>query len=66
MVVGLLVIHDHGTADAVVALPLRAALMVPAVKFPEASRWTIILAVLRFVASDMDAELRVCQVLSPR
>jgi hypothetical protein len=35
---------------AVVALPLRAAVIVPALKLPEASRATIALAVLAFVA----------------
>ena len=35
---------------AVVALPDRAALIVPAVKLPEASRFTIALAVLALVA----------------
>jgi hypothetical protein len=35
---------------AVVALPLNAAVIVPAVKLPDASRWTIAEAVFALVA----------------
>ena len=38
-------------AEAVEALPVRAAVIVPALKLPEPSRLTILLAVLAFVAS---------------
>ena len=36
---------------ALVALPLKAAVIVPAVKFPEASLFTIVLAVFKLVAA---------------
>ena len=42
---------------AVLALPLRAAVIVPAEKFPEASRATIVLAVFAFVAFEVTVKV---------
>ena len=42
---------------AVVALPLNAAVIVPALKFPEASRATIVLAVFALVALDVTVKV---------
>jgi hypothetical protein len=48
------------TFDAVVAveaLPFKAAVIVPALKFPDASRATMVLAVLAFVALDVTVKV---------
>lgn len=48
---------------AVVALPDSAAVMVPALKFPDASRATIVDAVFAFVALDVTVKVATAEPL---
>ena len=50
---------------AVVALPLKAAVIVPAEKLPDASRKTVVLPVLRFVALDVTVNVPPSELTEP-